>query len=714
MMVADDRRDAVSPRVTAPPDGALADALVGGLLVLDTEGIVRAANVSAQRLLAQPEDALVGRPIVAALPVTTRRGDRPLAAEKHPAMVALRSGEAQQRAALRVNRPDGASRWFAVDAVPIRDAGRVAHVVVTFNDVTVRREGDERLRLLESVVVTANDAVLITEAEPIDLPGPRIIYVNDAFTRMTGYSAEEVLGRTPRLLQGPLSSRVTLDRLRAALARWESITVEMCNYRKDGTEFWVEFSIVPVTNAHGWYTHWVSVQRDITARKQIDSLRHQATHDALTELPNRVLLQDRLTQALADAARDATPIALLLLDLDRFKEINDTLGHHVGDQLLQWIGPRVLELLRGADTMARLGGDEFAVLLPGAEEAAATALATEILAALAVPFMLEGQSLDVGASIGIALAPAHGDDAATLLRHADVAMYVAKRGHQGHAVYDPAQDGNNPLRLGLMGELRAAIAQGELLLYYQPKLDHTSGRVSGVEALLRWPHPVHGLIAPDQFIPLAEQTGLIAPLTWWVLETALAQCQTWARAGLLLGVAVNLSARTLHDLALPARITALLATYGVPAGLLTLEVTESALMADPTRALNVLTQLAEQGVCLAIDDFGTGYSSLAYLKRLPVHQLKIDRSFIQHLVEGGADAAIVVSTIGLGHHLGLRVVAEGVETAEAWQLLAASGCDVSQGYHLSRPVTATELERWLRAGGNDLAALGEQIAEAVD
>lgn len=713
-MVADDRRDAVSPRVTAPPDGALADALVGGLLVLDTEGIVRAANVSAQRLLAQPEDALVGRPIVAALPVTTRRGDRPLAAEKHPAMVALRSGEAQQRAALRVNRPDGASRWFAVDAVPIRDAGRVAHVVVTFNDVTVRREGDERLRLLESVVVTANDAVLITEAEPIDLPGPRIIYVNDAFTRMTGYSAEEVLGRTPRLLQGPLSSRVTLDRLRAALARWESITVEMCNYRKDGTEFWVEFSIVPVTNAHGWYTHWVSVQRDITARKQIDSLRHQATHDALTELPNRVLLQDRLTQALADAARDATPIALLLLDLDRFKEINDTLGHHVGDQLLQWIGPRVLELLRGADTMARLGGDEFAVLLPGAEEAAATALATEILAALAVPFMLEGQSLDVGASIGIALAPAHGDDAATLLRHADVAMYVAKRGHQGHAVYDPAQDGNNPLRLGLMGELRAAIAQGELLLYYQPKLDHTSGRVSGVEALLRWPHPVHGLIAPDQFIPLAEQTGLIAPLTWWVLETALAQCQTWARAGLLLGVAVNLSARTLHDLALPARITALLATYGVPAGLLTLEVTESALMADPTRALNVLTQLAEQGVCLAIDDFGTGYSSLAYLKRLPVHQLKIDRSFIQHLVEGGADAAIVVSTIGLGHHLGLRVVAEGVETAEAWQLLAASGCDVSQGYHLSRPVTATELERWLRAGGNDLAALGEQIAEAVD
>jgi len=710
-MAADNRQNVPLPIATTLPDGVLADALPIGFLLLDAEGIVRAANLHAQHLLAQPADALVGRLITAALPATTRRGDRPLAAEKHPAMGALRSGEAQQHAALRVNGPDGEGRWFAVDAVPIREAGRVARVVVTFSDVTVRRAGDERLRLLESVVVTANDAVLITEAEPIDLPGPRIIYVNEAFTRMTGYSAEEVLGRTPRLLQGPRSSRATLDRLRAALTRWESITVEMCNYRKDGTEFWVEFSIVPVTNARGWYTQWVSVQRDITVRKQIDSLRHQAMHDALTELPNRVLLQERLTQALEATAPDAAPLALLLLDLDRFKEINDTLGHHVGDQLLQRIGPRVLELLRAGDTMARLGGDEFAVLLPGAGEAAARALASKILAALDIPFTLEGQSLDVGVSIGIALAPAHGTDAATLLRRADVAMYIAKRGHLGSAVYDPAQDGNSPLRLGLMGELRSAIAEDALLLHYQPKIDHTTGRVSGVEALLRWPHPVHGLIAPDQFIPLAEQTGLIAPLTWWVLETALAQCRAWARDGLMLGVAVNLSARTLHDLALPARIAGMLERYGVPAGLLTLEVTESALMADPARALAVLTRLAEQGICLAIDDFGTGYSSLAYLKRLPVHQLKIDRTFVQHLVEGGADAAIIASTIGLGHHLGLRVVAEGVETAEAWQLLAASGCDMLQGYHLSRPVTATELERWLRAGG---AARGESAAAAVD
>ena len=712
-MAADNHQGVPSPRVAPLHDGVLADALPIGLLLLDAAGIVRAANLHAQRLLAQPADALVGRPIAAALPATTRRGDRPLAAEKHPALAALRSGEAQQHTALRVDGPDGVGRWFAVDAVPIREAGEVARVVVTFSDVTVRREGDERLRLLESVVVTANDAVLITEAEPIDLPGPRIIYVNDAFTRMTGYSAAEVLGRTPRLLQGPRSSRATLDRLRAALTRWESITVEMCNYRKDGTEFWVEFSIVPVTNARGWYTHWVSVQRDITTRKQIDSLRHQAMHDALTELPNRVLLQDRLAQALA-AAPDAAPLALLLLDLDRFKEINDTLGHHVGDQLLQRIGPRVLELLRSVDLMARLGGDEFAVLLPGAGEAAASALASKILAALDIPFTLEGQSLDVGVSIGIALAPAHGNDAATLLRRADVAMYIAKRGHLGAAVYDPAQDGNSPLRLGLMGELRSAIAEDALLLHYQPKIDHITGRVNGVEALLRWSHPVHGLIAPDQFIPLAEQTGLIAPLTWWVLETALAQCRAWARDGLVLGVAVNLSARTLHDLALPALIAGMLEKHGVPAGLLTLEVTESALMADPTRARNVLTQLAAQGICLAIDDFGTGYSSLAYLKRLPVHQLKIDRSFIQHLVEGGADAAIVASTIGLGHHLGLRVVAEGVETSEAWHLLAASGCDVSQGYHLSRPVTATELERWLRAGGAERAALGEPVAGGAD
>ena len=474
-MIEDDRSADSPPSDRLFLGGALADALPIGLLLLDMAGIVRAANSTAQRILAQPEAALVGQPIVAALPATTRRGDRPLAADKHPAIVALRSGEAQQRAALRVASQSGEERWFAVDAVPIPDAERGTQVVVTFSDVTVRRQGDERLRLLESVVVTANDAVLITAAEPIDLPGPRIIYVNEAFTRMTGYSAEEVLGRTPRLLQGPRSSRMTLDRLRAALTRWESITVEMCNYRKDGTEFWVEFSIVPVTNARGWYTHWVSVQRDITARKQIDSLRHQATHDALTELPNRVLLQDRLTQLLQSAAQGSAPVALLLLDLDRFKEINDTLGHHVGDQLLQRVGPRVLELLRAADTMARLGGDEFAVLLPGADEATACALASDILAALAAPFTLEGQSLDVGASIGIALAPAHGGDTATLLRRADVAMYIAKRGHLGYAVYDPAQDGNSPLRLGLMGELRAAIAQGELLLHFQPKLDHATG-----------------------------------------------------------------------------------------------------------------------------------------------------------------------------------------------------------------------------------------------
>ncbi len=699
-MTAADRPIAARGTLTVSPEYVFTDALPYGLLVLDEQGIIVTVNALARELFDRSEDALIGQPVGDVLTAVTRRGGKLLSADKHPVLVALRTGVAQQHPALDVRCPDSTRRWLQIDAVPILEAERVARVVVTFSDVTERRNREERLRLLESVVVSANDAVVITEAELIDRPGPRIVYANDAFTRATGYSVAEVLGRSPRLLQGPGSDRATLDRLRAALANWESITVEMLNYRKDGSEFWSEFSIVPVADARGWFTHWVSVQRDITARKQIDTLRHLAMHDALTGLPNRVLLQERLAQALDALASEAPPPALLLLDLDRFKEINDTLGHQAGDQLLQQIGPRLLGALREVDTVARLGGDEFAVVLPGANEATAYATGRAIIAALEAPFVVEGQRLDVGASIGIALAPQHGRDAVTLMRHADVAMYVAKRAHLGQAVYDPTQDGNNPRRLGLMGELRTALAQNDLLLYYQPILDHAAGRVGGVEALVRWPHPVYGLLPPDQFIPLAEQTGLIAPLTWWVLETALGQCRAWARGGLALGVSVNLSARTLHDLGLPERIAELLARHGVAAESLTLEVTESALMADPARALTVLTQLAELGVCLAIDDFGIGYSSLAYLKRLPVHQLKIDRSFVQQLVAGGADAAIVASTIDLGHHLGLRVVAEGVETPEAWRLIDLAGCDMSQGYHLSRPIPATALETWLLAAAS--------------
>jgi diguanylate cyclase (GGDEF)-like protein len=431
-----------------------------------------------------------------------------------------------------------------------------------------------------------------------------------------------------------------------------------------------------------------------SARKAAE-LEHQALHDQLTDLPNRVLLRERLRQAIAAARRDGHPLALLVLDLDRFKEVNDTLGHHYGDLLLREVGSRLQGVLRAGDTLARLGGDEFAIVLPMAGAQTAHAFTATIVQALTQPFVLDGHRFDIGASIGIALVPEHGVEADVLLRRADVAMYIAKRTGSGHALYTPEQDPNSPARLGLISDLRRAIEAGELALCFQPKVDLRSGRLTGVEALARWPHPERGAIPPDQFIPLAEQTGLIRPLSRWVLDAALGQWRVWHTAGLELPIAVNLSMRDLHDPDLPAAIAALLVARGVAPAWLRVEITESSLMADPERALAVVTRLRALGVRISIDDFGTGYSSLAYLKRLPVDELKIDRSFVRHLTTDENDRAIVRSTIGLAHELGLDVVTEGVEDQATWELLTVLGCDSAQGYFVSHPLSGADLAGWL-------------------
>ena len=440
--------------------------------------------------------------------------------------------------------------------------------------------------------------------------------------------------------------------------------------------------------------------RDVTERAQaVEALRRQALHDALTGLPNRLLLHDRVQQALQVAKREHTTVALLLLDLDRFKEVNDTFGHHAGDVLLQEVTQRLHGALRAADTVARLGGDEFALLLAGVDRAGALAAAMKIAAALEAPISLGEQVVHVEGSLGIALGPEQGEDMATLLRHADVTMYVAKNADEPCAVYAPEQDTYTSERLTLIGELRAAIADGDLHLHYQPKVDVATGHVAGVEALVRWAHPVRGLVQPDQFIPLAERTGLITSLTLWVLEEALGQCQRWQQQDRALGVAVNLSTRNLQDPELPATVAGLLERYAIPPARLTLEITESALMVDPVRAQTVLTGLGELGVRLSIDDFGAGYSSLGYLKQLPVTEVKIDQSFIRAMGDSGVkDMAIARAVIDLGHNLGMQVVAEGVEDQAVWDLLRAAHCDVSQGYYLSRPLPAAELERWLATG----------------
>jgi diguanylate cyclase (GGDEF)-like protein len=426
-------------------------------------------------------------------------------------------------------------------------------------------------------------------------------------------------------------------------------------------------------------------------------IKHQALSDALTGLPNRTLLRDRTNQAIRQADRELVPTALLLIDLDRFKEVNDTLGHHYGDQLLIQVGQRLQATLRDVDTVARLGGDEFAVLLPRITTGeGAVAVARKLQAALQKPFTLDGLNLDVEASIGLALYPDHGGDPDELLQHADIAMYAAKETHAGFVLFDPSLDQHSPRKLALLGELRRAIEDGQLLLHYQPKINAHTGEVLGVEALVRWQHPTHGLVPPGEFIPLAERTGLIGPLTHYVLDAALHQCRDWRRAGHELAVAVNVSARSLLDLAFPDQVAGLLAHWEVPGRLLVVEITESTIMADPEHALQILGRLNQMGVQVSIDDFGTGYSSMAHLKSLPVHELKVDQSFVSQMTSNPSDAVIVRSTVDLGRNLGLRVVAEGVEDPLTLQELDALGCDAVQGYYVSRPVPPDDLISWLQ------------------
>jgi diguanylate cyclase (GGDEF)-like protein len=439
-----------------------------------------------------------------------------------------------------------------------------------------------------------------------------------------------------------------------------------------------------------------SVGRPIGRAQAEEALAHQALHDPLTTLPNRTLLHDRLQQAILAARRDGTALSFLLMDLDRFKEVNDTFGHHYGDLLLQQLAARLQTILRESDTVARLGGDEFGLLLPGTTAMGATWVADKLLMALEQPFVLEGHSFVVEASIGITAYPQHGEDVTTLLRRADIAMYGAKRAGGGYALYTPGEDQHGPRRLALMADLRAAIAHDQLLLHFQPQVDLATGCTRHVEALVRWKHPQHGFMPPDHFIPLAEQSGLIRPLTRWVLDAALRTCHEWHGAGLDVNTAVNLSARSLDDLHLAGLITELLATWGLTPCALTVEVTESALMVDSVRAMQVLTGLHDLGVRIAIDDFGTGYSSLSHLRRLPVDEIKIDKSFVVDMAAREDNALIVRSIIDLAHHRDLAVVAEGVETLQIRDLLAGLGCDMAQGYGVSRPLPAADLTRWLQ------------------
>ena len=552
----------------------------------------------------------------------------------------------------------------------------------------LRRSGDRIRAILDNVadgIITIDERLVIRSYNP-------------AAERLFGYAPEEVIGKEfGRLIADACRGEIK-PQLRAYLRPHKREVMmgrhETSGLRKDGIAFPMEFNVGRL----GPQRLVIGSLRDFSERKaETEALQYRALHDPLTGLPNRTFLRERLEETIRAGEREMKPCAVLLMDLDGFKSVNDSLGHEAGDRLLRQVGQRMRGVLRRADTIARYGGDEFAVVPWGATDVTRAALIAEkILQAVDKPFTIDDQPISVPMSIGIASFPQHADDAEALMRRADVAMYAAKRARSGFSVYSVDQEGgDNGGRVPLIGKLRYAIDQFELVLHYQPIVSATDGLPIKVEALVRWGHPSHGLLPPDDFIPSAEQTNLIKPLTAWVLNEALGQVNAWSRAGIDVGVSVNLSARNLLDDELPDAVAQLLSTWQVEPEKLSLEITESSIIA--AEAEETLRRLHATGVRISVDDFGTGYSSLTHLKRLPVQEIKIDKSFVVDMATNRDGAAIVRSTIDLGHNLGLTVVAEGVEDEETEALLREYGCDFIQGFHIARPAAAGLLGPWLRA-----------------
>ena len=578
-------------------------------------------------------------------------------------------------------------------SLPVKWKDELGEVASVFNRMQKDLQASETRirsvmdRILESIIIIDNKGVIET--------------VNPTAVETFGYrTADDMIGKNVSMLMpepysGMHDTYLTMYMKTGKASIIGKTSRELVGVRQDGSTFPMELSVSEMSIDGEKY--FIGSARDISERKeQLAAIEHAALHDALTDLPNRSLLADRLRQAVLYAQRNNSQFALLLMDLDHFKEINDTLGHHYGDLILQQVSKRMRHVLRESDTVARLGGDEFAILLPASDREHSVQIAKKLLTALEQPFVLEGQSLHVGASLGIALCPMHGDDEMTLMRLADVAMYVAKRQTNGYSIYDPNTDEHNPRNLALLGELRSAIDMDELVLSYQPKVDLVTGEVTGVEALVRWDHKEHGLMFPDEFIPLAEQTGLIKPITMWVLKEAIRQYAEWRDEGVLLDMSVNMSVRNLQDMQFPERVARIMNTLGKRMDShLYLEITETAIMADPDRAQDVLKSLGDMHIKLSIDDFGTGYSSLAYLKQLPVSEIKIDKSFVKGMSVNDNDAVIVKSIVDLAHNIGLSVIAEGAEDKVTYDKLVELGCDMVQGFYVSEPLSAEEFKEWL-------------------
>ncbi|MFZ5586362.1 MAG: bifunctional diguanylate cyclase/phosphodiesterase [Thermodesulfobacteriota bacterium] len=592
-------------------------------------------------------------------------------------------------------RKDGSLFWAEV-SLKRAFIGGDDRLLAMVRDISQRKQAEEQIQLLAKVFENTIEGITVT-----DLRG-NIQMVNPGFTHITGYSAEEVVGRNPRVLKSDRHDEVFYENMWREITERGHWSGEIWNRRKSGEAYPEWLTINVIKDSQGQTTHYVALFHDITEIKRSEEkIKHQAYHDALTGLPNRQLFNDRLEVALARARRNRTQVAVMFLDLDHFKTINDSLGHAVGDLLLQGVAQRLSEAVRQEDTVSRLGGDEFIMILPDVDDADdAVAVAGRIIESLEKPFTLRGHDLYITSSVGITIFPNDGGDLETLVKNADMAMYLAKEeGRNTFRLFTPAMNERARHRQELLGKLRKALERGEFLVYYQPQVDLGSGRVAGMEALVRWQTQDGRLILPGQFIPLAEETGLIVPIGEWVLEEACRQAAAWVRAGHShLRLAVNLSARQFNQPGLVEIVGGILERTGLPPGRLELEITESTVMTNLEAAADILRRLHERGVKLALDDFGTGHSSLYYLKHFSIDVLKIDRSFIVDLPEDQDAAAIAEAVVSMARSLGLKVLAEGVETEAQLDFLRALGCDQVQGFIFSRPLPAASFERALEEG----------------
>ncbi|MBI3433215.1 MAG: PAS domain S-box protein [Hydrogenophilales bacterium] len=592
-------------------------------------------------------------------------------------------------------RKDGTSIPVEYWSNPIVAGGVVVGAIATFVDITQRKQAEAQLGLAAKVFEQSGEGIMITDA------GLNIIMVNQAFTAITGYSETETYGRSPRMLASGRHDRAFYGAMWEAIAmqgRWQG---EVWNRRKDGGLYPEQLSIIRVLDAQGEVTHYIGIFSDITRHKEAQAHIQRLAHfDPLTGLPNRALLNDRISHELSGAQRNRTQMAILFVDLDHFKNVNDTLGHRIGDELLITVAARLKTVVREVDTVSRQGGDEFILILPGTDANGAAHVAEKLLEAVAQPYQIEGFELSVTLSIGIALYPADGDDFDALSKCADAAMYRAKHdGRNTYRFFTTEMQARSAHNLQMENALRRALERNQLLLHYQPQISLQDGHLIGIEALLRWQHPELGMIAPAEFIPVAEESGQILQIGEWALRSAVQQMKAWRDGGLMpMAMAVNLSAVQFRHPHLPELVTQILDEMELPPQYLELELTESVAMDDAPAAIAVMDKLHEHGIRMSIDDFGTGYSSLSYLKRFNVHRLKIDQSFVRGIGEDPEDRAIVSAIISLADSLGLLTIAEGVETEGQLAFLREQGCDEVQGYYFSKPLAAGQFEAFVRAG----------------